>query len=336
VKNLLTDVAGLKVGQAADPKLASGVTVVLFDSPAVASIAVPGGAPGLRDSALLEPGMTVEAVDALVLSGGSSFGLDSMGGVQAHLRAIGRGFAVGDQRVPIVPGAILFDLNNGGNKNWAKQPPYWELGFQAAGRAGIDFELGTAGAGFGATTANLKGGLGSASARTAGGFTVGALVAVNAIGQATIGNSAHFWAAPFERDHEFGGRGLPATMPEKHLLMRVKGDPTPKALANTTIAIVATDACFSKEQAKRMALQSQSGLALALRPAHAAFDGDAIFAAATGNSGRAPSDLRELTEICLSASDCLSRAIARAVYLAEALPFVNAMADWHSRFGGAG
>ncbi len=279
--------------------------------------------------------MTVETVDALVLSGGSAFGLDAMGGAQAHLRAIGRGFAVGDMRVPIVPGAILFDLNNGGDKNWAKQPPYWELGFQAARDAGLDFELGTAGAGFGATTANLKGGIGSASARTASGFMVGALVAVNAVGQATIGNSGHFWAAPLERDREFGGRSFPANMSEEHLRMRVKGDPQPETLASTTIAIVATDACLSKDQAKRMAVQSQTGLALALRPAHAALDGDVIFAAATGNSGRVPSNLRELTEICLSVSDCLSRAIARAVYLAKALPFPNAMPDWQSRFGGA-
>lgn len=332
MKNLLTDVPGLNVGQACDPKLASGVTVVLFETPVVASIAVPGGAPGLRDCALLEPGMTVEAVDALVLSGGSAFGLDAMGGAQAHLRAIGRGFAVGALRVPIVPGAILFDLNNGGDKRWPKQPPYWELGFQAARTAGLEFELGTAGAGFGATTANLKGGIGSASAKTAGGFTVAALVAVNAVGQATIGNSAHFWAAPFERDAEFGGLGLPAILPEE-LVMRLKGDPTPQSGGNTTLAIVATDARLSKGEAKRMAVQSQAGMALALRPAHAALDGDVIFAAATGTSGRAPDNLRELTEICLSASDCLSRAIARAVYLATSLPFPGAVIDWRRRFG---
>jgi D-aminopeptidase len=335
VKNLLTDVPGLQVGQACDAKLASGVTVVLFDAPAVASIAVPGGAPGLRDCALLEPAMTVAAVDALVLSGGSAFGLDAMGGVQAHLRQIGRGLSVGAMRVPIVPGAILFDLNNGGDKSWQKQPPYWELGFQAARSAGLDFELGTAGAGFGATTANLKGGLGSASAKTLGGFTVGALVAVNAVGQANVGDSRHFWAAPFERDNEFGGLGLPASMPKGHLVMRLKGDPAAQILANTTLAIVATDARLNNVQAKRMAVQAQTGFALALRPAHAAWDGDVIFAAATGTNGRPPDDLRELTEICLCASDCLSRAIARAVYLAKALPFPGAISDWRTRFGHA-
>jgi L-aminopeptidase/D-esterase-like protein len=334
MNNLITDVPGLIVGQADDPQLASGVTAVIFDRPAVASIAIVGGAPGVRDCALLEPGMTVEAVDALVLSGGSAFGLDAMGGVQAHLRAIGRGFPVGDLRVPIVPGAILFDLANGGDKHWPKQPPYWELGWQAARNASDRFALGTAGAGFGATTANLKGGLGSASARSSSGFWIGAIVAVNAVGQATIGESPYFWAAPFEQASEFGGLGWPVSWPAEHLSLRLKGDHVgAPALENTTIAIVATDAVLTKDEAKRMAMQSQGALALALRPTHAAHDGDVVFAAATGHSRRRPADLRELTEIGLSATDCLSRAIARGVFLAAALPFSSAVTDWRSRFG---
>src|SRR5450631_1597082 len=229
MNNLITDVPGLNVGQADDPHLASGVTAVIFDRPAVASIAIVGGAPGVRDCALLEPGMTVEAVDALVLSGGSAFGLDAMGGVQAHLRAIGRGFPVGDLRVPIVPGAILFDLANGGDKHWAKQPPYWELGWQAARNASDRFALGTAGAGVGATTANLKGGLGSASARLPGGPIVAALVAVNAVGQATVGGTHHFWAAPFEVGGEFGGLGFPSPFPVDATALRHKGEAHPLA-----------------------------------------------------------------------------------------------------------
>ena len=130
MKNLITDVGGLKVGNAHDARLASGVTVVIFDAPAVASIAVHGGAPGLRDAALLEPGMTVERVDALALSGGSVYGLDSMGGVLALLRERGRGFPVGPIKVPIAPGAILFDLLNGGDKEWGSEPIYWRLGYQ--------------------------------------------------------------------------------------------------------------------------------------------------------------------------------------------------------------
>lgn len=198
LKNLITGVPGLRVGHAHDERLGSGVTALLFDAPAIASIAVHGGAPGLRDAALLEPSMTVERVDALVLSGGSVYGLDSMGGVAAFLRESGCGFAVRDIKVPIVPGAVLFDLLNGGDKGFGHEPVYWHLGYKAAAEAGVEFALGSVGAGFGATTENLKGGLGSASDATSSGFRVGALVAVNALGRATIGEGPHFWAAPLK------------------------------------------------------------------------------------------------------------------------------------------
>jgi L-aminopeptidase/D-esterase-like protein len=336
VDNLITDVAGLSVGQAEDPALASGVSVVLFDEPAIASIAIGGGAPGVRDTALLEPGMAVEGVDALVLSGGSAFGLDAMGGVQALLRECGRGFSVGAARVPIVPGAILFDLLNGGDKNWGLRSPYWDLGLAAARRAARLFALGTAGAGFGAMTANLKGGIGSTSAETTGGYRVGALVAVNAVGQVTIGDTAHFWAAPFEQGAEFGGLGLPLPLPGDRFGLRLKGDagasPAAPANENTTIAVVATDASLTKQQAKRLAVQAMTGMALALRPAHAEPDGDLVFAAATGRNLRPPSD-RERVEIGLLAGDCLCRAIARAIHAARALPLPGGKPDWHQAFG---
>ena len=332
-RNLVTDVPGLRVGQAGDARLASGVTVVVFDAPAVASVAIHGGAPGVRDTALLEPEMTVEAVDALVLSGGSAFGLDAMGGVQSALAEAGRGFAVGAVRVPIVPGAVLFDLSNGGDKAWGRRPPYWDLGYAAAQDAaggGLDHRFGSVGAGLGATTANLKGGLGSASAVTDAGYRVGAIVAVNALGQATIGDGPHFWAAPYEQDGEFGGLGLPLPWPATALDIRIKGD----APANTTIAVVATDAPLTKAQAKRLAVMAQGGLTLALRPAHAALDGDLVFAASTGLHPRAPS-LRDLTEIGARAVDCLARAIARGVFAAEPLPFPGALPSWATRFAGA-
>jgi L-aminopeptidase/D-esterase-like protein len=158
---------------------------------------VRGGAPGTRETDLLEPHRTAERIDAVVLSGGSAFGLDAGAGVQAFLRERGRGFAIGDIRVPLVCGAVLFDLLNGGDKNWGRFPPYRDLGYSAAAQAGTTFALGTAGAGFGATTVNLKGGLGSASAVTRDGHTVGALVAVNACGSVNVGDGPHFWAAPF-------------------------------------------------------------------------------------------------------------------------------------------
>ncbi len=326
-KNLITDVPGLSVGHAQDEKLASGVTALIFDEPAVASVATHGGAPGLRDTAALEPEMTVDRIDAIVLSGGSAYGLDAMGGTLAFLRKQGRGFQVRDIRVPIVPGAILFDLLNGGDKAWGEVPVYWQLGFEAAASAGSQFRLGTIGAGFGATTVNLKGGIGSASAETSAGYRIGALVAVKAVGQATIGGAPHFWAAPYEQNGEFGGLGWPAAWPPEALAMRIKGD----ALENTTIAIVATDALLTKSEAKRLAIMAQDGLALALRPAHAGMDGDTVFAAATGRAATRPS-LRDQTEIGLLASNCLARAIGRAIFEAEPLPFKDALPSWHGKF----
>ncbi len=328
-RNLLTDVAGLAVGHAHEAVLGSGVTAVVFDQPAVASIAIHGGAPGVRDTALLEPEMTVSRVDALVLSGGSAFGLDAMGGAQGALREQGRGFTVGPARVPLVPGAILFDLANGGDKGWGRMPPYWDLGYRAVRVASAEFGLGSAGAGFGATTANLKGGLGSASAVTAHGLTVGALVAVNALGQATIGDGPHFWAAPVEQAGEFGGLGWPSAWPADALAIRMKGD----APAHTTLAIVATDATLTKAQAKRLAIMAHDGFARALRPTHAALDGDVVFAAATGLLSGAP-DERMLTHLGTLAADCVARAIARGVYEAVALPFAGALPSWRDRFGG--
>ena len=199
MNNLITGVPGLRVGHAHDERLGSGVTALIFEAPAIASIAVHGGAPGLRDAALLEPSMTIERVDALVLSGGSVYGLDSMGGVAAFLRESGRGYTVRDIKVPIVPGAILFDLLNGGDKSFGCEPVYWHLGYRAARGAAADFALGSAGAGYGATTADLKGGLGSASDATSGGFRVGALVAVNALGRATIGGRVAFLGRPLRK-----------------------------------------------------------------------------------------------------------------------------------------
>ena len=199
LRNLITDVAGVRIGHAEDARLASGVTAVVFDEPAVASVDVRGGGSGTRETALLDPAQTVEGIDAIALSGGSAFGLDAGSGVQAWLRAQGRGFAVGAARVPIVPGAILFDLLNGGDKSWDRYPPYRELGYAAAAAANAECALGSVGAGLGATTVNLKGGIGSASA-TVDGVTVGAIAAVNAAGSVTVGDTPQFWAAAYEQN----------------------------------------------------------------------------------------------------------------------------------------
>ena len=316
LQNLLTDVAGVRVGHAHDDALMSGVTVALFDRPTVASAATRGGAPGGRDTGLLEPEMTVQGIDAVVLSGGSTFGLDAAGGVSGYLRGQAVGFAIGPLRIPITVQAIMFDLLNGGDKNWGRVPPYWELGWQAAKAASSDaFALGSVGGGYGATTANLRGGLGSASVITAGGFTVAALAVVNAVGTVTVGNGPHFWAAPFENGSEFGGFGFPRPMPANALALHTKGRNPP----STTIALVVTDAVLTKAQTKRLAIMADDGIAKAVRPAHAPMDGDTVFAVSTlGQPMRA--DAPDLTEIGMAAGDCLARAIARGVYEAAKTP----------------
>jgi L-aminopeptidase/D-esterase-like protein len=327
-RNLITDVAGVLVGNADDARLASGVTAIVFEEPAVAAVDVRGGAPATRETDLLEPHRTVERIDAVVLSGGSAFGIDSPSGVQAWLREHGRGFAIGDIRIPIVSGAALFDMLNGGDKQWDRFAPYRDLGYAAAAAAGQTFALGTAGAGYGATTVSLKGGLGSASAVTRTGHSVGALVAVNACGNANVGDSKHFWAAPFEQDGEFGGHGFPAKVPAEALVLRAKGGPG----ENTTIAIVATDAILTKSQTKEFAVMAQDGFARAIYPAHTTLDGDTVFAASTG---RRPlgEPVFELTEIGATAANVLARAIARGVYEAQALPFPGALPSWRDKFG---
>ncbi len=328
MRNLITDVPGLKVGHADDARLASGVTAIVFDEPAVASLDVRGGAPGSRETELLRPEQTVERVDAIVLAGGSAFGLDAPGGVSAWLREQGRGFAIGPALVPIVPGAILFDLNNGGDKAWGRYPPYRDLGYAAAAGAGGEVALGTIGAGYGATTVNLKGGLGSASARTSDGAIVGAIVAVNAVGSVTIGNGPWFWAAPFEANGEFGARGFPAPLPGDALTVRLKGGTG----QNTTIALVATDAALTKQQANRLAVVAHDGLARAIYPVHTPLDGDTVFAASTTKRPLAD-PIRAFAELGAIAANVLARAVARAVYEATALPFAGALPSWRESFG---
>ncbi len=327
-RNLITDVAGVRVGHADDARLGSGATVVIFAQPAVATADVGGGGPGTRESALLDPAMTVERIEAIAISGGSAFGLDTASGVQAWLAEQGRGFAIREARVPIVPGAVLFDLLNGGDKAWGRFSPYRELGYQATAKASSEFALGSVGAGLGATTVNLKGGLGSASATLTNGVTVGAIAAVNAVGSVVIGSGPHFWAAPYERGREFGGRGLPSPLPNDALTFHSKGQPG----ENTTLVVVATDAVLSKAQTRRLAVMAQDGLARAIRPVHTPLDGDIVFAAATGAHPLAD-PVHALSELGALAADVVARAIARAIYEARALAFAGALPSWKDKFG---
>ncbi|MCI2395118.1 P1 family peptidase [Aliiroseovarius sediminis] len=307
-RNLITDVAGLRVGNAEDEVIKTGATVLVSDAPFTAAVHIMGGAPGTRETALLAPDKLVQQVDALVLSGGSAFGLDAASGVADGLRAQGRGFQVGDQRVPIVPGAILFDLLNGGDKGWAENP------YKALGRAALDaasgtFPLGSVGAGTGATVDGLKGGLGSASLVLENGITVGALVAVNALGAVTMGDGPAFWAAAWEMNSEFGGHGIGTHDPAQ--------EPRPEARMgeNTTIAIIATDAELTQAQTTRLATAAHDGMARAIHPSHTPFDGDLIFAAAT-NAHALPDAGFDALRLGHAAATCLARAIARGVHAA--------------------
>src|SRR5207248_1174217 len=290
-----------------------------------------GGGPGTREDALLDLANTVERIDAIALAGGSAFGLEAGAGMQGWLAERGRGFAVRDAIIPIVPGAIVFDLLNGGNKGWGRFAPYRDLGYAAAAAASTDFALGSAGAGLGATTANFKGGIGSASAATPDGVRVAALAVVNAVGSVTVGDGPWFWAAPFEIEGEYGGRGLPASFTPEMLTMRIKGGAAATAVENTTLAVVVTDAMLTKPQAKRLAMIAQTGFARAIYPVHAPLDGDVVFAAATCEKPVEP--LVGLTELGMVAANVVARSIARGVYAAAALPFADALPAWKDRFG---
>ncbi|WP_299707426.1 P1 family peptidase [uncultured Tateyamaria sp.] len=311
-QNAITDIAGLKVGHAQDDRLKSGVTVLTADTPFTASVSVQGGAPGTRETDLLAPDKSVAQVDALVLSGGSAFGLDACSGVVEGLRATGRGYRVGNTIIPLVPGAIIFDLLSGGDQTWT-DTPYPALGRAAFEAATDSTPIGTIGAGTGAMTAMMKGGLGTASLTLDSGITVGALVAANPMGSVTTPGDKHFWAAPFEIDGEFGGlgpdarTGLGRTHDSRKLTAMLER-------ANTTIAIVATDATLDKAQCQRVAIAAHDGIARACVPAHSPGDGDLVFSVST--SAKRMTTPLDLTMIGHAAAVCLSRAIARGVYAA--------------------
>jgi len=319
-RNDITDVPGLKVGQAEDARIATGVTVILPDSPAICAGDVCGGGPGTRETDLLDPSTLVTRADAIVLSGGSSYGLAAADGAAAWLGSQGRGFALvrspGVPPSPIVPAAILYDLANGGAKDWGDDPPYRRLGFDACRTAtGGPVRLGRAGAGFGARAGATRGGLGAASYVAEDGLAVGALIAVNSFGSVKMPGSDVFWAWPFEEDGEFGARRPdPSWRPVADLPPDTKFAAA-RARANTTIGVVAISASLTQADAKRVAIMAQDGLARAIRPVHGPTDGDALFVLATGEEK--PSDPLTLTRIGLLAADCVARAIARAVFEAE-------------------
>ncbi len=319
--NLITDVSGLLVGQAEDAHVRTGVTVITSAAPLVAAVCVAGGGPGTRETDLLSGGMLVNgAVDAICLSGGSAFGLAAADGVASGLKTKERGFVVsrlaGVPPTPIVPGAILYDLANGGDKNWGDTSPYAALGRAAFDGAARDVRLGRAGAGFGAKAGGAPGGVGSASIITADGMTVGALAAVNCYGSVRMPGTRAFWAWPYEINREFGGDRPPT---DYSVNADDWGDAKARAslLQNTTIACVATDVRLTPDEAKRVAQMALSGFSRAIRPVFAPFDGDVVFVVSTGKRARpdpAPLTLTRLGEL---AANTLARAIARGVYESE-------------------
>ena len=327
--NGLTDVAGLRLGHAADKALRSGVTLVLAEAPMTAAVDVRGGAPGTRETDVLGPSATVEQVDAIVLSGGSAFGLEAASAVQAALLEQGRGFAIGPVRVPLVPQAILFDLLNGGQDYDPATRRYYSLGQEAVAALGASAELGASaglgavGAGFGATTASGPGGLGMASLRHPDGWSLAALVAVNAVGSPYYepqSGARQLWAAPWELAGEFARDPGAAAAPEarsRPLALPMKGHDLG---ANTSIGVIATDLPLNQKQLRRLAAMAHNGLARALRPSHTPLDGDTLFAVSTGLRGQAlgPGDLYDLAMIGELLADCVTRSVARGVLAGEA------------------
>ncbi|HEX4157172.1 MAG TPA: P1 family peptidase [Rhizomicrobium sp.] len=328
-RNLITDVAGISVGQSEDAAARTGVTVVVTERPFAAAVDVRGGAPGTSETEALDPINLVGAVDAIVLSGGSVYGLDAAAGVVAWLGARGRGFRLRADAppAPIVPGAILFDLANGGDKQWGTDPPYRVLAVTAAERAADAFALGNAGAGLGATAGMYKGGTGSASVITERGFTIGALAIVNSAGSPLIPYTDVFWAFPFERNSEFGAKRLPPDFRYIDSALPPDMKRPPQAGANTTLAIVATDAELSRLELKRLAIMAADGVARAVRPIHTPFDGDIVFALATGSSALTGPRPFALIELGNAAADCLARAIARGVFEADSLGTMRSYRD---------
>ncbi len=305
---------GFQIGHAQDEALRSGTTVIVPDRPAIAAVHIMGGAPGTRETDLLSPEQLVQHIDAIALSGGSAFGLDAASGVQAWLREQGRGFPVGEHRVPIVPAAILYDLANGGDKSWGRYPPYRELGYTACRNLNTSPKLGSVGAGLGATVQDAEGGFGLAEERLDGGITICSVAVCNAVGSAYISGTDHFWAAPFEIDGEFGGRGYPDPIPASAAEVSVES-PAVRG-ANTTLAVVMTNATLTQAECKRMAINAHDGFARAVYPVHTPLDGDIVFVLSSNDKTMEKSD-KALMHLYTAAARTVTRAIARGVFEAN-------------------
>lgn len=319
-RNSITDIAGLTVGNATDETVKSGVTVLRCAEAFVAAVDIRGGAPATRETDVLEASNLIGRADAFVLSGGSVFGLAAADGVTQFLSNANMGLqlAPNTPAVPIAPAASLYDLANGGDKNWTDGSPYARLGAHACESASEDFTLGTVGAGRGAMAGLVKGGLGSASITFDDGLAVAALVAVNPVGSPYLPDGETFYAWPWEVGDEFGGKNPPGAGDSTDPFPPLARIRTSAIRQNTTLAIVATNADLNGVEAKRVAMMAHDGIARAIRPAHTLFDGDVVFSVATSAAPITTKDVAArplaVTEIGSAAADCLARAIARGVY----------------------
>ncbi len=321
--NGLTDVRGISVGHFTEPKLLTGVTVILAEDGAVGGVDVRGGAPGTRETDLLNPVNLVERVHAIALCGNSAFGLNAVGGVMRFLEERGVGFPVGDGRVvPIVPAAVLFDLGRGQKDGRISE----EFGYKACENATRGpVPQGNVGAGAGAVAGGLKGGIGTASETLSAGITVSGIVAINSFGSPVDPESGEFYARFLERAGEFSTSRPAVSSKKKASRLLQSGG----AGQHTTIGVVATDVKLTKSQATRVAQMAHDGLARAIRPSHTMLDGDTIFVLATGKVNLpnretpfGPGVAESLSRVGSSAADVISRAIIHAVLASETVgPF---------------
>ena len=314
--NTILDVGGLKIGNAYDEKVKTGVTVVLPDQAARCAVDVRGGGPGTRETDSLKAGGLIDSVHAIVLAGGSVYGLAAADGVTTWLGEQRRGYVAGPEPIPvspIVPSAILFDNANGGDKAWGNSPPFRGLGFAACNSAKAHLNQGRIGAGYGATAGLYPGGLGSASEKV-GDITVGAIIAANPVGSPFMPGTKCFWAWPYEQDGEFGGERPPADYafqpPKDTKLEFLK-----QAGQSTVIGVVATDANLGQQSLLRLAIMAQDGIPMAVQPAHTPLDGDTIFALSTGN--KVCISPPQLAEVGAAAARCVARALSRGVFEAQ-------------------
>ena len=305
-KNSITDIDGFLIGNAHDDHLKSGTTVLTRSTSFRASVSILGGAPGTKETDLLSPDKIVENIDGIVLAGGSAFGLDASSGVMDCLRSQNRGFDAGSIKVPIVPSAILFDLKNGGFKDWKKNP-YCELGRNAFLKVSDDFEIGSVGAGCGATTSVVKGGLGTSSIFYGDRIKVGAIVAVNSVGSPCFPGTNILYSDFYGiKNVYFEKKSVNSPINSTKLL---KGEAT-------TLGIVCTNLNFSKNDLNRIATSAHSGIARAIEPSHTPFDGDIIFSATSGTQPINSKD-KDLMLVCQLSALCVTQAVASAIKAAR-------------------